>query len=379
MRPTLGTLLVAALLFSWPGLVGAQEVQWRYDYNAARKEAEKKGLPLVIDFGLPAGQCYWCKRLDEDTFRDPAVAKMMNEKFVPLRIDGNQEPQLAKMCNVSKYPTVLLAGPDGKILGTLEGFKEAGPFYGDLQRAVAAVSNPEWMVRDYQIATKAITNQDYARAVALLKAILDDGKTRPIQVNANTLLQKVEQQAADELAQAKQMIDKGKTNEATAMLAKLVKDYNGTHAAQQAPTMLTGLIKSPEMRNQQRNARARELLAQAREDYRAEQWLCCLDRCDLLTSSYSDLPEAADALQIGNAIRSNPEWMTKACESMSLRLGEMYLGLAETWLQKGQPQQAMLLFERVIRTFPNTRQAEAAQLRLSQLQGMPAQPAGFKN
>lgn len=376
MRCTLATFLVAAVLLSWPGPAKAQDIQWRTDYNAARKEADKKGLPLVIDFGTE--NCYWCKRLDEDTFREPAVAKMMNEKFIPLKIDANQEAQLAKMLNISRYPTVILAAPDGKILGTLEGYKDATHFYGDLQRALATVTNPEWMQRDYQIANKAIADHDYARAVALLKAILDDGKGRPVQTNAATLLKQVEQQAAGELAQAKQMLDKGKTNEASAMLTKLVKDYAGTQTAPEAAGMLTSLAKTPEMRNQQRAVRARELLAQAKDDYRTEQWLCCLDRCELLTGSYGDLPEAVEALQIANTIRSNPEWMTKACESMNTRLGELYLGLADTWLQKGQQQQAMLCLERVIRTFPGSRHAEMAQYRLNQMQGLPTQPAGFK-
>jgi thioredoxin-like negative regulator of GroEL len=376
MRRTLATLVVLVVLLGGPGLAGAQEVQWRTDYAAARKEAEKKGLPLVLDFGTDS--CYWCKRLEDETFRDPAVAKMMNEKFVPLKLNANQVPQLAKDLSITVYPTVILAGPDGKILGTLEGFKDAGYFYGALQRTVAAVSNPDWMMRDYQIAAKAISERDYPRAVALLKAIVEDGKNRPVQVNAGLLLKKVEQQAADELTQAKQLLDRGNANEASAMLTKLVKDYAGTQAAPQAAGMLTSLAKSPEVRGQQRATRAQELLAQAKEDYRTEQWLWCLERCELLTSSYGDLPEAAEALQMAAAIRGNPEWMTKACESMNNRLGELYLGLADTWLQKGQPQQAMLCLERVIRTFPNTRHAEMAQYRLNQLQGLPAQPAGFK-
>ena len=76
-------------------------------------------------------------------------------------------------------------------------------------------------------------------------------------------------------------------------------------------------------------------------------------------------------------IRSNAEWMQKACDSMAVRLGDMYMNLAESWLLKGQPQQAMLCLERVVRAFPGTRQAEAAQFRLAQLQGLPTQRAGF--
>ena len=70
------------------------------------------------------------------------------------------------------------------------------------------------------------------------------------------------------------------------------------------------------------------------------------------------------------AIRNNAEWMQHACDAMAVRLGEMYMNLAESWVQKGQQQQAMLCLERVVRTFPGTRQAEAAQFRLAQLKGL---------
>jgi thioredoxin-like negative regulator of GroEL len=379
MRPTLAMLLAAASSLFAPALVGAQapDIQFRQDYNEARKEAEKKGLPLVIYF--TTDYCPWCVRLQAETFGDANVAKVMNEKFVPLKIHAHKEPELVKLLPIKAFPSVILAASDGKILGTVEGYQDAVRFHDNLLRALAAVSNPEWMQRDYQMATKAIANRDYPKGLALLKAILEDGKTRPVQVNAAKLLEQVEQQAAGELAQAKQMLDRGHANEASALLTKLVKDYPGTQTAPEAIGMLTSLTKTPEMRHQQRGARARELLAMAKEDFRTEQWLCCLDRCQLLTGSYGDLPEAAEALQLASAIRSNPEWMQIACDSMSSRLGDMYLGLAETWLQKGQPQQAMLCLERVIRTFPGTRQAEAAQYRMAQLQGLPTQQTGFQN
>src|SRR5262249_45306929 len=159
---------------------GAQEVvKWRHDYNVARREAQEKGLPLVLDFGTE--NCFWCRKLDESTFRDPTVVGVMNERFIPLKIDAEREVKLAQVLRIQSYPTVVLAAPDGKILGTLEGYQDAARFHENLQRALASVSNPEWMLRDYQAATAAIASADYARAVALLKSIGEDGKTRPVQ------------------------------------------------------------------------------------------------------------------------------------------------------------------------------------------------------
>jgi hypothetical protein len=98
----------------------------------------------------------------------------------------------------------------------------------------------------------------------------------------------------------------------------------------------------------------------------------------LLLTSFPDLPEGNEAMQLAAEIKGNPEWMRQACDSLSDQLGVLYLSLAETWLKKGQPEQAVLCLERVVQTLPGTRQAEAAQTRLAQIQGQPTQPVTFK-
>ena len=178
------------------------------------------------------------------------------------------------------------------------------------------------MVRDYQEAAKAIAISDYARAIVLLKGIcLEDGKNRPVQVKAKQLFNDLEQQAAGRLARARQLQDKGQATEAIEIATDLLRIYPGTQAAVDASKFLNVLAAKPDIRDQQRGKRARDLLAQAKEDYRTQQYLCCLDRCELLAASYADLPEGLEAIQLASEIKNNPEWMQQACDSLSDRLG----------------------------------------------------------
>jgi thioredoxin-related protein len=369
----------AALVFGLAVLGGpaaAEEVQWLHDYNRARKEAEAKNRPLILDIGTE--NCFWCKKLDATTFRDPAIVTALNEQFVPLKVNAERDEVLANALHIQSYPTLVLAAPDGKILGTFAGYMEAAQMRELLARVVASLDNPEWMSRDYQLAAKAIAASDYARAIALLKSIGEDGKDRPVQIKSRQLLQDLEQQAADRLARARQLDDKGQSTEAMAALSELLRLFAGTQASVQGGQLLTALAAKPEVQAQLRQRRAREILALAREDYRTQQYLCCLDRCELLAGSYADLPEGAEAIQLATGIKNNPEWLQQACENLSDRLGGLYLALAETHIKKGQPQQATLCLERVIRMFPGTRQAETAQVRLANLQGRPTVQAEFK-
>jgi tetratricopeptide (TPR) repeat protein len=372
----IGLLLVPAVLHVCSWACTAQEIQWRRDYNEARREATEKGKPLLLDFGTE--NCFWCKKLDATTFRESDIVSAVNERFIPLKIDAQRSVALAEALRIQSYPTLILAAPDGKILGTLEGFLDAPRLQDHLQRALASLSNPEWMTRDYLEATKAIAVSDYSRAVALLKSITQDGKDRPVQVKASQLLQDLEQQAAGQLVRAKQLDDKGQTTEAMHKLSELLRLYAGTQAAVEGGQLLTALSAKPEIKSQVRQQRARELLTQAREDYRTQQYLCCLDRCELLAASYADLPEGMEALQLAAEIKENPEWLQRACDSLTNRLSGLYLALAESLIKKGQPQQATLYLERVVKSFPGTRDADTAQVRLANIQGRPTWQAEFK-
>jgi thioredoxin-like negative regulator of GroEL len=357
-------------------LATAQPVRWRYDYNAARHEAQEKSLPLILDFGTE--NCFWCRKLDETTFQEPAIANTLNQQFIPLKVDAHQNPLLTEALRVQSFPTLVLAAPDGKILGTLEGYLEAPRLNDHLQRALASLNNPEWMTRDYEEAARAVAKADYARAVALLKSVLEDGKKRPVQVKAGQLLTDLEQQSAGRLDHAKQLVVRGQTTEAIDKLTELLRLYAGTQAATEGGQMLTVLASNRELQLQERSRRARELLAQAREEYRSREYLGCMERCEVLSSTFKDLPEGAEAGKLLAEIKSNPEWMKQACDTLSERLATLYLSMAETWIKKGQTQEAVRYLQRVLQASPGTRQAELAQTRLAQLQGQPTRSINFK-
>jgi thioredoxin-related protein len=355
----------------------ADQVEWRTDYYAARKEAKTKNRPLILDFQTV--DCLWCKKLDGTTFREAAIIRLLNTRFVPLKVDAERNLSLVEALRVQSFPTLVLAGPDGKILTTLEGYVDATRLREHLERALDGPDEPKWMTRDYLEASKAIAGSDYARAIALLKSIGEDGKSRPIQAKAQQVLSDLEKQAADSLKRAEELNDQGQSTEAAASLAELVRHYAGTQSAAKASELLTTVSAQSAIKTEIQKQRAGELLAQAREEFRAEQYLRCLERCEILTTTYRDLPEASAAFQLILEIQGNPEWLQKACDSLTDRLSNFYLLMADNWIRKGQPQQAAAYLERVLKSFPGTRQAEVARSRLVSLQNRPEMQTHPKN
>ena len=135
-RLSFAALLCAGLIALCGPAAHGEGVTWLDDYNAARREAHDKNLPLVIDFSTQ--NCIWCRKLEATTFRDPFVVKMLSERFVALRLDGEKDASLAKSLNVTGYPTLVFADAEGKILAKQDGYMNATDFGQQLGRVLAS-------------------------------------------------------------------------------------------------------------------------------------------------------------------------------------------------------------------------------------------------
>jgi thioredoxin-related protein len=359
-----------------PGPASAH-VTWWTDYNAARKEANDKGLPLMVVIGTE--NCFYCRKLEAGPLRDAGITQTLATGFVTLKLDANRAPELAKALKVQMYPTTVLAAPDGKIHAFIEGYVEADRLSEQLKRTAAVVSGSEWTARDFAEASKALAASDYPRAVTLLKGIVREAGDNPIGAKAKQMLDEVEKQAAGKLAQAKQLEQRGQVLEAMDVLAEAVKQYAGTRAAADSAALLAGLAEKPEEVQKRRLRVARDLLAAARDDFRAGRLYDCIQKCEQIAIAYAELPESRDAGSLLADIKSNPDRLARACEQMNERTAAMYLALADSWTSKGQPAEAAACLKKVMALCPNTHHADLAQAELVKLQGKdaPAVPAGL--
>jgi thioredoxin-like negative regulator of GroEL len=122
------------MIVAFAGQAGGQEVRWRHDYAAARKEAAAAGKPLLLDFG--SEDCVWCRKLDATTFRQPAVIELLNDRFVPVKVDGQKDAWLSQTAGVEAFPTLVLLSSEGKILARHDGYADAGKLLPLLRQAI---------------------------------------------------------------------------------------------------------------------------------------------------------------------------------------------------------------------------------------------------
>ena len=101
-----------------------QPVQWHEWGEEAFELARRENKPILLDIG--AVWCHWCHVMDRESYDDPAIAALLNERFVAVKVDRDERPDID-----SRYQTAIqaIAGQGGWPL-TAFLTPEGKPFYG---------------------------------------------------------------------------------------------------------------------------------------------------------------------------------------------------------------------------------------------------------
>src|SRR5207237_1021162 len=99
--------------------------------DEAVERAQNEGKLLVLDFY--AEWCVPCKRLERETFADAKVAALL-QRYVLLKLDTDQHPELGTKFGVVGLPDVRLFGSDGKQRKKLQGYQKPEAFALELEQ-----------------------------------------------------------------------------------------------------------------------------------------------------------------------------------------------------------------------------------------------------
>jgi uncharacterized protein len=101
-----------------------QPIQWHEWGEEAFASAQRENKPILLDIG--AVWCHWCHVMDRESYDNPEIAEIINQRFIAVKVDRDERPDIDSRYQVAVssisgqggWPLTAFLTPDGK------------PFYG---------------------------------------------------------------------------------------------------------------------------------------------------------------------------------------------------------------------------------------------------------
>lgn len=90
------------------------EIGWRVWGEEAFQDAARTDRPIFLN--ISTFWCHWCHEMERGAFADDAVVSMLNEQFVPIRVDGDRFPHVQDRYIAGGWPTNAFLTPTGEVI-----------------------------------------------------------------------------------------------------------------------------------------------------------------------------------------------------------------------------------------------------------------------
>jgi uncharacterized protein len=95
-------------------------VDWWEWGDEAFAEAQRRDVPVLVSVGYAA--CHWCHVMAHESFEDETIAALLNEHFVPIKVDREERPDVdavymeavQALTGQGGWPMTVFVTPEGK-------------------------------------------------------------------------------------------------------------------------------------------------------------------------------------------------------------------------------------------------------------------------
>jgi hypothetical protein len=99
-------------------------VDWYPWGEAAFDKARREGKPIFLSIGYST--CHWCHVMERESFEDEAVAALLNDRYVPIKVDREERPDVDRVYMTAMQAMRMGGGWPLNVFLT----PELQPFYG---------------------------------------------------------------------------------------------------------------------------------------------------------------------------------------------------------------------------------------------------------
>jgi uncharacterized protein YyaL (SSP411 family) len=122
MRHLLLSLLVVCCAFPLHAAPPASQpaITWEKWSDDIFERAKREKKFVLLD--LEAVWCHWCHVMDETTYHDEAVLKLMRERYIAVRVDQDSRPDLSNRYEDYGWPATIVFAADGSEIVKRQGY-----------------------------------------------------------------------------------------------------------------------------------------------------------------------------------------------------------------------------------------------------------------
>ncbi len=151
----LGLTLVLAFCAQHSARAQDDAIGWLTDLNEAKRRAAAENKLVLVHFW--GAFCRPCMNLEKFVFTNPRVGAAINEHYVPVKIDVESQPDLAKLFGITSIPHDVVILANGNIVARQASSSNSDGYLRMVQLVAdkAARTNPQTFSAAQQIAQAA--------------------------------------------------------------------------------------------------------------------------------------------------------------------------------------------------------------------------------
>ena len=135
---TRALITVVAILVANSAVNAEEAIRWMQSLEQAQAEAIRQNKPVLVHFW--SYSCAPCMKLDRYVFNNAEVGDAVLQSVIPVKINVDQNPDLARDFGITRIPTDIFLAPNGNELQRRTSPGNARTYI-ELVRNVAATSN----------------------------------------------------------------------------------------------------------------------------------------------------------------------------------------------------------------------------------------------
>src|SRR5208337_2974913 len=131
---TSAILAFACLAAPMTSLAQQPALHWQPWSDSAFAQARTQHKFVLLD--LEAVWCHWCHVMDDVTYRDPAVVRLLNKCYIAVRVDQDSRPDLSNRYEDYGWPATVVFAADGSEIVKRQGYIEPKNMIGLLKAII---------------------------------------------------------------------------------------------------------------------------------------------------------------------------------------------------------------------------------------------------